>query len=157
MNNFLHKISLLILLVIFWGGVNAEANNCLIDGNYYILNHENKTLIAAYAASKYESGIFIPSKIVESNTEYTEKSIGIKAFYFCTFLTSISILESVTSFRYDAFHNYGSLTSINFPRVLVKRYFPITVRSLQSRAITLSSTAGSITADTAGKPTMGDS
>jgi hypothetical protein len=53
----------------------------------------------------------IPSKI----NGYSVTSIGIRAFFDCRGLTSVTIPDSVTSIGYDAFSNCSVLTSVTIP------------------------------------------
>ena len=57
----------------------------------------------------------IPSKIIVNGQDYTTTSIGYRAFYGCTSLTSITIPDSVTSIGMYAFRDCTGLTSITIP------------------------------------------
>ena len=59
--------------------------------------------------------ITIPEKVRIEGKVYTVTSIGYKAFYGCSSLTSINIPEGLTSIEYGAFSGCKSLTSIKIP------------------------------------------
>ena len=74
-----------------------------IDGNLY--SKGGKTLIA-YAIGKTDKSFTIPDSVT---------SIGYRAFYYCTSLTSVTIGDSVTSIGEHAFYSCFSLTSVTIP------------------------------------------
>ena len=57
----------------------------------------------------------IPESITHNGATYSVTSIGERAFYDCSSLTSITIPNSVTSIEYRAFYGCSSLTSITIP------------------------------------------
>ncbi len=82
--------------------ITVDINNpnyCSIDGNLY--SKDGKTLIE-YAGGKTT----IPNSVT---------SIGERAFYGCSSLTSITIPNSVTSIGHEAFYGCSNLTSITIP------------------------------------------
>jgi hypothetical protein len=80
----------------------------------------NGTVEVTYGDNAYTGDIEIPAKITdpETNTEYTVTTIGDKAFFQCTELTSITLPESITSIGDRAFAFCYYLKSINFPNGL---------------------------------------
>ena len=73
-----------------------------IDGNLY--SKDGKTLIQ-YAIGKKNTSFTIPDSVT---------SIGNRAFYGCTGLTSIEIGDSVTSIGENAFYNCTGLTDVYY-------------------------------------------
>ena len=70
-----------------------------------------------FGASSYSSNSScVPTSLKEVIITGGE-SIGYRAFYNCSSLTSITIPESVTSIGSDAFYNCSSLTSLTIPFV----------------------------------------
>ena len=94
------------------------------SGDLYYNITSSSAPYAVEVTSKYSSppyndrGIFISASIPEmvtyNGTSYSVTSIGDKAFFNCTSLTSITIPNSVTSIGNGAFCN-SSLTSITIP------------------------------------------
>ena len=103
----------LILSVVF--STSALAYDVKIDGIYYNLISKGKTAEVTYGEEKYSGEVVIPSSITVEGKEYTVTSIGKKAFYDCSGLTSISIGNSVTSIGEMAFQGCSSLTSVTIP------------------------------------------
>ena len=93
----------LILSVVF--STSALAYDVKIDGIYYKLYSEAKTARVTSGEEKYTGEVVIPSSITVEGQEYLVKSIGNKAFYDCSGLTSVTIPNSVTSIGNYAFDN----------------------------------------------------
>lgn len=117
MKNSILKFSVLILCLLSIVTANAKKNyDFQVDGIYYkrISSNEvsvvNKESPISYV-SCYQGDIEIPES-VEYDKEYTVKSIGDSAFYFCIRVTKISIPHSVTSIGQAAFGLCTSLTDI---------------------------------------------
>ena len=82
--------------------INVETNNpnyCSVEG---VLFNKDKTRLIQYPGGK-QGAYTIPNSVT---------SIGDRAFYNCTGLTSVTIGNSVTSIEYVAFSNCSSLTSV---------------------------------------------
>ena len=65
--------------------------------------------------SEYKGFVRIPSSVTYNGTAYSVTSIGNRAFFVCTGLTSIEIPNSVTSIGSSAFYECTGLTSIEIP------------------------------------------
>ena len=83
----------LILSVVF--STSASAYNVKIDGIYYYLT--GNTAEVTDGGEKYRGKVVIPSSITVEGQEYPVTSIGYRAFYECSSLTSVTIPNSVTS------------------------------------------------------------
>ena len=83
-----------------WG---AEAVYGAKDDNFYYKDAE-KTIISKYIGNGGD--VVIPNGVI---------SIGDRAFYGCSGLTSVTIPNSVTSIGDNAFYNCSGLTSITIP------------------------------------------
>ena len=62
-----------------------------------------------------KSSVNIPSSVTYSNKTYSVTSIGNLAFYSCTSLTSVEILNGVTNIGYGAFMKCTRLASVTVP------------------------------------------
>ena len=103
----------LILSVFF--SISASAYDVEVDGIYYNLNSKDNVAEATNGDKHYFGNLTIPSSIKVNEVDYSVTSIGDKAFYKCSSLTSVTIPNSVTSIGNEAFKDCSYLTSINIP------------------------------------------
>ena len=119
------KPKLLTTLTAALLALSAWANGTEINGIYYVLYSSTKTASVTYtgtgtfsynpSSTAYTGSITIPATVTYGGTTYSVTSIGGRAFYNCSGLTSINIPNSVTNIGNDAFRDCSSLTSINIP------------------------------------------
>ena len=100
----------LILSVVF--STSALAYDVQIDGIYYYLISEGKVAEVTWGEEKYSGEVVIPSSITVEGQEYPVASIGIRAFYDCRELTSITIPNSVTSIESCALSGCSGLKDV---------------------------------------------
>ena len=93
----------------------AKAEEVTIDGIKYDVVTKAKQATVIESETKYSGDIVIPSEITYNDVIYSVTSIGDRAFYLCTGLTSIEIPNSVTSIGEKAFYDCYGLTSITIP------------------------------------------
>ena len=80
-----------------------------LNGNSYFPNNN----AVVFDCDESKSGdLIIPSTISYNGTTYSVTSIGDRAFYYCSGLTSVAIPNSVTSIGQSAFYGCNGLTSI---------------------------------------------
>ena len=116
-----------LFLVSLFTATFAFAYDVEIDGIYYNLDsHEyvyyvantfkdsverTATVTSGYN-DKYSGDIVIPEKVTYNGAEYNVTSIGWGAFKGSSYLTSVTIPNSITSIGYEAFQYCHDLTSI---------------------------------------------
>ena len=109
-------LSLLLMLL----PVVASADAVEINGIYYNLNSTDKTAEVTSNPDNYSGAVEIPASVVNPGDDetYAVTSIGEKAFWNCTGLTSLTIPNSVTSIAEYAVQGCGSLKSVTIPKYL---------------------------------------
>ena len=80
-----------------------------LNGNSYFPNN-NAVVFDCYESKS--GNLIIPSTISYNGTTYSVTSIGDRAFYYCSGLTSVTIPNDVTSIGGSAFYGCNGLTSI---------------------------------------------
>ena len=96
--------------------VTANAYDFEVNGIYYnIISTTDLTVEVTNGDNKYSGEVIIPNIIIYKSRTLTVTSIGYKAFYICSGLTSIEIPNSVTSIGTSAFKNCSGLKSITIP------------------------------------------
>ena len=113
------KRELLLLLVALLPMV-ASSYDVQIDGIYYDFSGDNATVTYQkyqndYYVSDYSGEVVIPESVTYGGKTYSVTSIGYRAFYGCSGLTSVTIPNSVTSIGEEAFRGCTSLTSVTIP------------------------------------------
>ncbi len=84
-----------------------------IDGINYQLYSGTKTAIISHG--EYSGKIVIPESVECDGKTYHVTIIGVKAFEWCSGLTSVTIPNSVVDIREEAFHGCTGLTSVTIP------------------------------------------
>ena len=80
-----------------------------LNGNSYFPNNN----AVVFDCDESKSGdLIIPSTISYNGTTYSVTSIGDRAFYYCSGLTSVAIPNGVTSIGGSAFYGCNGLTSV---------------------------------------------
>ena len=104
----------LLLLVMTLLPMVAMADPVEIDGIYYnLVSKAKQAEVTSKPSGKYFGSVNIPSVVSYNGEEYSVTSIGEKAFYNCSGLTSVTIPNSVTSIGDRAFAYCSSLTSVH--------------------------------------------
>ena len=100
----------------------ATAHDFEVGGIYYnILSGVDKTVKVTYRGTSYDSyneytgSVVIPESVTYNGNTYSVTSIGERAFYGCSGLTSVEIPNSVTSIGNSAFSRCSGLTSVVIP------------------------------------------
>ena len=115
MNTF-HKI-LFVLAILIANCISASAIEFTVDGVRYSVNNDNTTVtVAGYpSGSKPIGDLTIPESVTYGGISYPVTSIGNKAFFFCSGLTSVTIPNSVTEIGIRAFLVCEGLMSVTIP------------------------------------------
>ena len=102
-----------IARTVFTIGWNADAVDPYANYTPFTVTAENRDLVG-YTGVENEN-LVIPATFSDGGVDYVVTSIGDKAFYGCTGLTSITIPDSVTSIGGQAFAYCSGLTSVTIP------------------------------------------
>ncbi len=110
------KVSFLALIAAFLLPSIASAHDFEVDGIYYNITSDSEVAVTFKGnyydsyTNEYTDAVLIPEKVTYSGTEYSVTSIGERAFWGCSGLTSVSIPNSVASIRLEAFYGCSGLT-----------------------------------------------
>ena len=110
-------MTLLILSVYF--PFAALAYDVEVDGIYYNIVSKLKTAEVTFGDKKYTGVVTLPETIIVDKVAYNVTSVGEKAFWYCTSLTSVAIPNSVTKIEANAFHGCKGITSITIPNSVI--------------------------------------
>ncbi len=99
---------------------SASAHDFEVDGIYYNITDSEKLTVAVtfqgdYADSyndEYIGRVFIPQNVTYNSKNYSVTSIGNSAFYSCSYLTSVTIPNSVIRIDHYAFYSCGLISII---------------------------------------------
>lgn len=89
-------------------------NKVEINGIYYNLNKCEKTAQVTEGSDEHRGVVSIPETVSYNGKTYTVTSIGDRAFWDCTGLTSVNIPDSVTRIE-GTFDGCSGLTDVNIP------------------------------------------
>ena len=105
-------------------GLTASAHDFEVGGIYYnITSEEDLTVKVTYQGNsssdynEYLRAVVIPQTVIYDGKTYRVTSIGEWAFDDCSYLTSITIPESVTSIGSNAFFGCSSLTAVHISSI----------------------------------------
>ena len=109
------KIYLLLSLMLLPLVASAQVN---IGGIYYELNSESKTAeVAQSPIGEYIGSIEIPMLVSYDNIQYSVTSIGNRAFYDCSGLTSVTSLNPTPPRIYsNTFNLYTAVLNVPIGR-----------------------------------------
>ena len=100
-----------------------------VDGIYYkIVDNEACVTYQEYRSgmhlSDYHGDVVIPAQVTYQDVTYPVTTIDYYAFNYCQGLTSITIPESITAIKDNAFYLCTRLTCVNLltPTVVIERY-----------------------------------
>ena len=111
---------LLTTIAVLLGSVMANAYDFEVDGIYYnIISSTDLTVEVTSGDNKYTGEVIIPSTVNYKSRDLAVITIGDRAFWTCSELTSITIPNSVIKIGESAFDDCNSLTSITIPNSVV--------------------------------------
>lgn len=107
------KQRLLLFITALMLCIGARATTIqVIDGlKYIIYTDQNYAVLTGNNYTQRE--IVIPASITWEGKKYPVTELGVKSFYGCSSLTSITIPSSVTSLGEDCFYGCNNLYSVN--------------------------------------------
>lgn len=111
---------LLTTIAVLLGSVMANAYDFEVDGMYYnFLSATDLTVEVTHGEHSYTGDVIIPSTVNYKSKDLAVITIGDRAFWLCSKLTSITIPNSVIKIGERAFDDCNSLTSIIIPNSVV--------------------------------------
>lgn len=108
--------TLILLFFALMGVTSLFAYDFEANGIYYnITDMSGKTVSVTSGDNNYSGNVNIPASVSYDGNTFAVTSIGERAFYACSDLTSVTIPESVTAIGPYAFLYCSRLTSITIP------------------------------------------
>jgi len=101
---------LLLLCLSLLASTNSFAEAVEINGIYYNLEFDTKTAEVTSNPNKYTGTVVVPATVAYEGADYSVTSIGDKAFYNCSDLTSLTIANTVSFIGSDAFDGCDNLS-----------------------------------------------
>ena len=106
----------LLTIVMLLCNISASAHDFEVDGIFYnISSIEELTVEVTSGDNLYRGNIIIPEEVVFKGKTLKVTNIGNSAFHGCSYLTSITIPNSVTNIGNSAFYGCSDLNSITIP------------------------------------------
>ena len=109
----------LFFIIVLLSTLTASAYDAEIDGVYYNLNTSTKEATVTSGDNEYTDSVTIPETVKYYKVPYSVTSIGRRAFYGCSSLTSVTIPNSVVSIGEGAFIYCSGLTSVTIPNRVI--------------------------------------
>lgn len=114
-----HVLNTILLLMAFFLPFTAAPHEFEVDGIYYNTNGDEATVTyrgssPSEYSDEYSGNIIIPSSVSYCGKTYSVTSIDL-AFYHCSWLTSITIPNSVALIGEGSFSNCTSLKNVTIP------------------------------------------
>ena len=112
------KIFILLSIFLSMVGTKALAYDITAknaDGIIIYYNYINDGKELEVTSGYYSGSVVIPEEVTYMNRTRKVTSIGNRAFYYCSDLTSVTIPNSVTSIGASAFYYCSYLTSVTIP------------------------------------------
>ena len=108
------KNTILLAMLLSITGLKVSAQT-LFNGIYYNLDDTKLEATVTSGTNEYTGAVVIPSSVTYNSKTYSVTSIGERAFYYCSGLTSVTIPNSVTRIGEQAFSSCWRLTSVTIP------------------------------------------
>lgn len=111
----------LLLIVCLFSSIEISAYDFEVDGIYYnITSIADKTVEITHGGyyDSYSGDIIIPSTVKYQNYQFNVTGIGERAFYY-SYITSVTIPNSIIKIGKMAFYGARELTSITIPNSVV--------------------------------------
>ena len=99
----------------------SSAYDFMVDGIAYDFASTDSTAVQVVPISKteyYTGDIVVPAAVEHDGKSYTVTSIGLRAFVFCSGMTSIQLPSTIKTIEPGAFMNCRGLTYIELPKGL---------------------------------------
>ena len=111
------KLFTLFLAFVASAGILFADEAVQINGLFYILDRSNLTAEVTFESTNWDNRFYagnknIPATVSYDGNAYSVTSIGTRAFYGCSELTSVTIPNSVTNIGSHAFYECSKLTSV---------------------------------------------
>lgn len=121
----LYSLKKLFLLLGASSALSAVAYDVHVGDGYYNIDTEQHTAALTYLVrynatnkSAYVGDLVMPETFEHEGETYTVTSVGLRAFYSCTDLTSIVLPNTITSIESNAFYGCTALKRVVLPAQL---------------------------------------
>lgn len=100
-------------------GVSASAYDFKVGDVFYSITSSTDNTVAVACETStnggYSGDVVIPASVTNDDVTYAVTSVGARAFYNCSGMTSVSLPATITSFGNYAFYACSGLKSVTIP------------------------------------------
>jgi len=113
------RICLTLIFLLLLATLPISAESFTVNGIYYRTVNDKSVMVVKTNDYSYKGDVIIPSTVEYNGKSYSVQKINNYAFSNCSFLTSVSLPNSITEICLGAFSYCIGITSITIPNSVI--------------------------------------